>query len=60
MHGGIPAGASAKAKSTPLADLHPGDPELFRSFAYHPVFERLRAEESGALVPRERPAPIGR
>jgi cytochrome P450 len=45
MHGGIPAGASAKAYSTPLADLHPGDPELFRSFAFHPVFERLRAED---------------
>jgi len=45
MHGGIPAGASEKAYATALADLNPGDPELFRSFAFHPVFERLRAED---------------
>ena len=45
MHGGIPSGASEKAYSTPLADLHPGDPELFRCFAFHPVFDRLRAED---------------
>ena len=45
MHGGIPMGASEQAYSTPLADLHPGDPELFRSFAFHPVFDRLRAED---------------
>jgi cytochrome P450 len=45
MHGGIPSGASERAYSTPLADLHPGDPELFRTFAFHPVFDRLRAED---------------
>ena len=45
MHGAMPTGAREQAYSTPLADLHPGDPELFRSYAYHPVFERLRAED---------------
>ena len=45
MHGGIPSGASEQAYATPLADLHPGDPELFRRFAFYPVFERLRAED---------------
>jgi len=45
MHGSMPTGARERAYSTPLADLHPGDPELFRSFSYHPVFERLRAED---------------
>ena len=45
MHGAMPEEARERAYATPLADLHPGDPELFRSFAYHPVFERLRAED---------------
>jgi len=45
MHGGMQEQARAKAYATPLADLNPGDPELFRSFSYHPVFERLRAED---------------
>jgi cytochrome P450 len=45
MHGAMPEGARERAYATPLADLHPGDPELFRNFAYHPVFERLRAED---------------
>lgn len=35
----------AQEFSTPLADLHPGDPELFRSNTFLPVFERLRAED---------------
>jgi cytochrome P450 len=45
MHGGMQDQARAKAYETPLADLNPGDPELFRSFSYHPVFERLRSED---------------
>ncbi|HEY1708605.1 MAG TPA: cytochrome P450 [Rhizomicrobium sp.] len=45
MHGGIQEQARAKAYSTPLADFHPGDPELFRSNTFLPYFERLRAEE---------------
>jgi cytochrome P450 len=45
MHGGMQDQARAKAYETPLADLNPGDPELFRSFSYHPVFERLRTED---------------
>jgi cytochrome P450 len=35
----------AKAWSTPLEDLHPGDPELFLNDAHWPYFERLRAED---------------
>ena len=34
----------AKAWSTPLEDLNPGDPELFLNDAHWPYFERLRAE----------------
>ncbi len=36
--------ARAAAYSTPLKDLHPGDPELFRTDSHEPYFERLRAE----------------
>ena len=36
--------ARATAYSTPLEDLHPGDPELFRTDSHGPYFERLRAE----------------
>jgi cytochrome P450 len=32
------------AYSTPLEDLHPGDPELFLHDAFWPYFERLRRE----------------
>ncbi|MBU1378476.1 MAG: cytochrome P450 [Alphaproteobacteria bacterium] len=32
------------AYSTPLEDLHPGDPELFLNDAFWPYFERLRRE----------------
>ncbi|MFZ5733163.1 MAG: cytochrome P450 [Pseudomonadota bacterium] len=32
------------AYATPIADLHPGAPQLFRSDTWHPVFERLRNE----------------
>jgi len=35
----------AKAWSMPLADMHPGDPELFLNDAHWPYFDRLRAEE---------------
>jgi cytochrome P450 len=45
MHGGMQEQARAKAYSTPLEDLNPGDPERFRDFSYHPVFERLRSED---------------
>jgi cytochrome P450 len=38
------AEARAKAWATPLEDLHPGDPELFRTNTHWPYFERLRAE----------------
>ena len=41
----IAADARAKAYATPLADFHVGDPELFRTNAHWPWFERLRAEE---------------
>ncbi|WP_293905219.1 cytochrome P450 [Phenylobacterium sp.] len=36
--------ARAAAYSTPLEDLNPGDPELFRTDSHWPYFERLRAE----------------
>ncbi|UTD30415.1 cytochrome P450 [Bradyrhizobium sp. WD16] len=36
--------ARAKAYATPLADFHPGHPELFRSDTLWPWFERLRRE----------------
>jgi cytochrome P450 len=37
--------ARTRAYATPLADLNPGDPDLFRSNTHWPYFERLRAEE---------------
>ncbi len=37
--------ARARAYATPLADLHPGDPDLFRTDTHWPYFERLRAED---------------
>ena len=36
--------ARAKAYSTPLVDLNPGDPDLFQADSHWPWFERLRAE----------------
>ena len=36
--------AKAVAYATPLEDLNPGDPELFRTDTHWPYFERLRAE----------------
>ena len=36
--------ARAKAYSTPLVDLNPGDPDLFQADSHWPYFERLRAE----------------
>jgi cytochrome P450 len=37
--------ARHRAFATPLADLHPGDPDLFRTDTHWPYFERLRAED---------------
>ncbi|MGO4716709.1 cytochrome P450 [Bradyrhizobium sp. 2TAF24] len=37
--------ARDKAYATPLAEFHPGAPELFRSDTLWPYFERLRNEE---------------
>ncbi len=37
--------ARARAYSMPLEDMHPGDPELFRTNTHWPYFERLRAED---------------
>ena len=37
--------ARERAYSTPLQDLHPGDPDLFRTNTHWPYFERLRAED---------------
>jgi cytochrome P450 len=37
--------AREKAYATPLAQFHPGHPELFRSDTLWPYFERLRGEE---------------
>jgi cytochrome P450 len=52
MHGTIEQTGDAelraardKAYSTPLADLDPSDPELFRSDTLWPYFDRLRKEE---------------
>ncbi len=52
MHGPIEHSALAiqreareKAYSMPIADFHPGNPELFRSNTLWPYFERLRNEE---------------
>ncbi|WP_411286340.1 cytochrome P450 [Phenylobacterium sp.] len=36
--------ARAKAYTMPLEDMHPGDPELFRTDTHWPYFERLRRE----------------
>jgi cytochrome P450 len=52
MHGSIERArrtaqqeARKKAYAMPLADFHPGNPELFRSDTLWPYFERLRNEE---------------
>jgi cytochrome P450 len=37
--------ARERAYAMPLADFHPGNPELFRTDTFWPYFERLRAEE---------------
>jgi cytochrome P450 len=37
--------ARDRAYSMALADLHPGDPDLFRTDTHWPYFERLRAED---------------
>jgi cytochrome P450 len=37
--------ARDRAYATPLADLHPGNPDLFQSDTFWPYFERLRAED---------------
>ncbi|MGG6546724.1 UNVERIFIED_CONTAM: hypothetical protein NY100_15070, partial [Prevotella sp. 15_C9] len=37
--------ARERAYSMPLADFHPGNPELFRTDTHWPYFERLRAED---------------
>jgi cytochrome P450 len=39
------AAARERAYSIPLAQFHPGDPELFRTDTFWPYFERLRKEE---------------
>ncbi|HEX2816256.1 MAG TPA: cytochrome P450 [Phenylobacterium sp.] len=36
--------ARERAYSMPLDEMHPGDPELFRTNTHWPYFERLRAE----------------
>ena len=52
MHGTIDSAqtihqkaAREMAQSTPLAQFNPGDPELFRSDAFWPYFDRLRRED---------------
>ncbi|HEX5379321.1 MAG TPA: cytochrome P450 [Phenylobacterium sp.] len=37
--------ARARAYSIPLDEMHPGDPDLFRTNTHWPYFERLRAED---------------
>ena len=37
--------ARDRAYAIPLADLHPGNPDLFQSDTFWPYFERLRAED---------------
>ncbi len=37
--------ARARAYSMPLEDMHPGDPDLFRTDTHWPYFERLRRED---------------
>jgi cytochrome P450 len=39
------ADARAAAYATPLADINVGDPEIFRSNTWEPLFERLRNED---------------
>src|SRR3982751_220214 len=36
--------ARERAWSMPLEEMHPGDPDLFRTDSFWPYFERLRAE----------------
>jgi cytochrome P450 len=52
MHGTIDLGedlsreqASERARSLPLEEFDPGDPELFRSDTHWPYFDRLRKED---------------
>ena len=45
MDSGLQEQARAKAYATPLADLNPSDPDLFRSNTHWPTFERLRDED---------------
>ncbi len=51
MHGTIELASDAgqeaareRAYATPLADLDPGDPELFKTDSFWPYFDRLRQE----------------
>ena len=37
--------AEERARSTPLEELDPGNPELFRSDTFWPYFDRLRRED---------------
>ena len=37
--------AAQRARSTPLAEFDPGNPELFRSDTFWPYFDRLRRED---------------
>jgi cytochrome P450 len=37
--------ARMRAYSMPLEEMHPGDPDLFRTNTFWPYFERLRAED---------------
>ncbi len=37
--------ARERARSLPLQEFNPGDPELFRSDTHWPYFDRLRREE---------------
>jgi cytochrome P450 len=44
-HNEVQRAAREKAYATPLSEFHPGNPELFRSDAFWPYFDRLRKEE---------------
>ncbi len=44
-HSALQREARERAYAMPLADFHPGNPELFRTDTHWPYFERLRAEE---------------
>jgi cytochrome P450 len=44
-HNEVQRAAREKAYATPLSEFHPGNPELFRSEAFWPYFDRLRKEE---------------